>query len=227
MDILNPAGGRRYLHARYVPDRAEDGAVRGVVALINDVTALHHATEALESALAARDDFIGFTTHELKTPLTVILGFADVLSRRYSELAATTIGEVADLLVQEAHRLNEIVENMLLLARTERGLGDEPVLLHRTAEKVLKTRRWRLPNRERELRVVGTPGLVSAPMGWLDQVIENLVSNAEKYGDDSAAIEVEICDEAISVSLHVRDRGRGVSEEDARQLFEPFFRAIH
>jgi signal transduction histidine kinase len=175
--------------------------------------------------LAAREDFIGFTTHELKTPLTVILGFADVLSRRANELPSSTVAEVAELLLQEARRLEEIVENMLLLARSERGPADEPVLLHRIAETVLKNRHWRLPTRERQLLVVGTPGLVSAPTGWTDQVIENLVSNAEKYGDPESPIEVEIRDEGIAVSLTVRDRGRGITADEEKQLFEPFFRA--
>ncbi len=225
MDILNPAGGRRYLHARYVPDIAADGSVRGCVALINDVTGVREATARLESALAARDDFIGFTTHELKTPLTVILGFADVLARRSEELGTNTVREVAELLHQEARRLDEIVENMLVLARADRAASDEPVLLHRSLARVLNSRRWRNHRQEHRFDVSGHPGLVLSPPGWIEQVLENFVSNAEKYGDEDAPIEVEVAAEPAAVCVRVLDRGRGVSEEQAAQLFEPFFRA--
>ena len=225
MDILNPAGGRRYLQARYMPDIAADGSVRGVVALINDVTALHHATAALEVALAAKDDFVGFTTHELKTPLTVIIGFANVLARRAAELDAEALTEIGQSLDQEGRRLEEIVENMLLLARAERGGTDEPALLHRSAEKVLKTRRWRPEARPRSFRVTGSPGITVAPGGWLEHVIENLLSNAEKYSEPSAPIDVEVAADGEFARLTVLDRGRGVTAEESARLFEPFFRA--
>jgi signal transduction histidine kinase len=225
MDIAKPSGGRRYLHARYVPDIAGDGSVRGVVALINDVSGVREATARLEAALAARDDFIGFTTHELKTPLTVILGFADVLARRSEELGPTTVREVSELLHREARRLDEIVENMLTLARADRGGTDEPALVHRVAERVLNSRRWRNPGQGYTFQVSGRPGLVMAPSGWIEHVIENLLTNAEKYGDEDQAIEVEVEAGPATVALRVLDRGRGISEEQAADLFEPFFRA--
>jgi PAS domain S-box-containing protein len=224
MDILNPAGGRRYLHARYIPDVAADGSIRGCVALINDVTGVREGTTRLEAALAARDDFVGFTTHELKTPLTVILGFADVLARRSEELGTNTVREIAELLLQDARRLDEIVENMLMLARADRGASDEPALVHRAAAKALNSRRWRMPGQQHSLAVIGEPGLVLAPVGWIETVIDNLVSNAEKYGDGSK-IEVSVEAEPGHVCLRVMDRGRGVSEEQAAEVFEPFFRA--
>jgi|GEM_PF-6362876 len=225
MDILNLDGGRRFLSARYVPDLAPDGTVRGVVALVNDVTALHETNERLQAALAAREDFIGFTTHELKTPLTVILGFADVLARRASELETETVADISRLLHQEARRLEEIIENMLQLARADTTTADEPALLHRCAEKVFNSRRWRIEERPREFRVAGQPRLVIAASGWLEHVIENLLSNAEKYSDPETAIELEVADEGSSVRVSVLDRGRGVSEDQAASLFEPFFRA--
>ena len=225
MDILNPAGGRRHLHAQYVPDRREDGSVRGVVALINDVTPLHQATESLEAALAAKDDFVGFTTHELKTPLTVLLGLSNVLARRAATLSASDLEEIGASMEREARRLEETVENMLLLARAERGNADEPALLHRCVEQLLHSRRWRPAERPWTLGVSGTPGVVLAPAGWLQHLVENLVSNAEKYSPEQSPIEVEVKEEEGAVVLLVNDRGRGVSESEAESLFEPFFRS--
>lgn len=225
MDIFNPSGGRRYLHAQYVPDRRTDGSVRGVVALINDVTALHQATESLEAALAARDDFVAFTTHELKTPLTVILGLANVLARRAGELAAEDLREVGASMEREARRLEDTVENMLLLARAERGDADEPALLHRCVEQLLGSRAWQPTARRWKFEVNGAPGVTLAPAGWLQHLVENLVSNAEKYSPPETEIEVTVRERGNSVELTVSDRGRGITEEDSERLFEPFFRS--
>lgn len=225
MDIFNPSGGRRYLHAQYVPDRRVDGSVQGVVALINDVTALQQATESLEAALAAKDDFVAFTTHELKTPLTVILGLANVLARRASSLSAGDLEEIGASMEREARRLEETVENMLLLARAERGDADEPALLHRCVEQLLNSRNWRPQGRRWTFEVVGRPGVTLAPAGWLQHLVENLVSNAEKYSPDETDIEIEVQDRGKAVELTVRDRGRGVTEEESSRLFEPFFRS--
>ncbi len=181
--------------------------------------------ERLQSALVAKDDFIGFTTHELKTPLTVLLGFADVLRRRAADLGPEKIAEVADDLLNEAQRLEEIVENMLLLARAEHGSADEPALVRRIVDEVLRQRRWRHPGRPVSTQSVGESQLVSAPAGWIDQVLENLISNAEKYSDPTSLIEIEVRTTASFVTTRVLDRGRGTSEELARDVFEPFFRA--
>lgn len=225
MDVFNPEGGRRYLHAQYVPDLREDGTVRGVVALINDVTALQHATESLEAALAAKDDFVGFTTHELKTPLTVLIGLSNILSRRADTLTAPELQEIGTSMERESRRLEETVENMLLLARAERGTSDEPALLHRHAQQLLHSRKWLSRNRPWTLEVHGEPGVTVAPAGWLQHLIENLVSNAEKYSPEESLIEVEVWERSPFVELLVKDRGRGISEEDMEHLFEPFFRS--
>ena len=132
--------------------------------------------------------------------------------------------EIAELLHHEARRLDEIVENMLLLARGELGSTDEPALLHRCAEKVLSTRRWRVPSRPRAFRVVGQPGLVFAPTGWLEQVVENLVSNAGKYSEPTPRSNSRSGGRKLR-RLSVIDRGRGITDDQATTLFEPFFRA--
>lgn len=222
-----------------------DGSVEGVLTLVgvgeenaedrelmNEVCGRVRAAferarllERLKAALSAKDDFIGFTTHELKTPLTVLLGFADVLKRRAAALGPEKIAEVADDLLVEARRLEEIVENMLLLARSERGTADEPALVRRVADEVIKTRHWRYPDRPILKNFRGENQLVSAPAGWIDQVLENLLSNAEKYSDPKSPIEIEVTTTSRFVTTRVLDRGRGVTEELCREVFEPFFRA--
>jgi len=66
---------------------------------------------------------------------------------------------------------------------------------------------------------------VLAPLGWIEQVVENLLSNAEKYSPPGSPIEIDVHTQPGWVIVRVLDRGRGISEEDAREVFEPFFRA--
>ncbi|HEX6031986.1 MAG TPA: PAS domain-containing protein [Tepidiformaceae bacterium] len=179
----------------------------------------------LQEALEAKDSFIGFVSHELKTPLTALLGFSDVLARRIDQIDPDTTREVALLLVNEARRLDEIIENLLMLARGERGAEDEPVLIRRIVPSVVRNHRWRYGAREVKFDAGGEIGPVLAPQGWIEQVVENLLSNAEKYSPPGTPIEVDVHTEPGWVIVHVLDRGRGISEEDAREVFEPFFRA--
>jgi signal transduction histidine kinase len=179
----------------------------------------------LQDALEAKDSFIGFVSHELKTPLTALLGFSDVLARRIDQIDADTTREIAALLVNETRRLDEIIENLLMLARGERGAEDEPVLIRRIVPSVVRNHRWRFGAREVKLNAEGEIGAVPAPMGWIEQVVENLLSNAEKYSPPGSPIEIDVHTEPGWVIVRVLDRGRGISEEDAREVFEPFFRA--
>ena len=181
--------------------------------------------ERLQLALAAKDDFIGFVSHELRTPLTVLLGFAHVLARRSIELAPENVAEIAGSLVREAVRLQEIIDNMLLLARSERETSDEPVLVHRLVVEVAKNRSLRNPAHTINVHADGDPPPVLAPAGWIGQLIENLLSNAEKYSPPGTPIDIEVVSDGATVTTFFHDRGRGITEQQSREVFEPFFRA--
>jgi signal transduction histidine kinase len=135
---------------------------------------------------------------------------------------------VAGDIAESAEVLNDLLEGMLLLARLDRhevGQLREPVLLHRVAADVVE--RWR--ERERRaafvLEVDDRTAIVDVQRTWLERIIENLVSNAAKYGGRGATITVLVDRTPGMARLRVLDDGPGLGGVDAARLFEPFYRA--
>ncbi len=176
-------------------------------------------------ALSAKDEFFGFVSHEMKTPLTTVVGVADVLSRRYGELDEAQRQDAIALVRRDSLRLEQIIANMLTLARSERQTGEEPALVQHVIAGAVATHRQRHPLREVEVEVEPRLTPVLAPGGWIDRVVENLLSNAEKYSEPGAPIRIEAAPAVGTIEVRVLDRGRGISPEQMRDVFEPFFRA--
>ncbi len=179
----------------------------------------------LGQALAAKDEFFGFVSHELRTPLTTVMGVSDVLSKRYADLDETDRREALALIHRDSRRLDEIIANMLTLARSERETGDEPVLVQHIIASTVAVHLQRHPDRAIEVHAPGGLPPVLSPAGWLDRVLENLITNAEKYSPAGLPIEVEAALRRGKVEVRVLDRGRGITPAQMAEVFEPFFRA--
>jgi signal transduction histidine kinase len=184
------------------------------------------ATEqSLREALAAKDQFLSVISHELKSPLTVVLGNAWALANRIEGLSREQIRETSREIYTESVRLNRIVENLLLLARVERAGELELETVH--IEDVIR-------------QVIGLPEAASghviefipaeqeltarANSVALRQVIENLLSNARKYSPEGSTITVRLFRDGNAAVVTVSDRGRGIPEAAIPHLFEPFYR---
>ena len=180
----------------------------------------------LLQANEAKDEFLGLLSHELRTPITTIYGGARVLQTRADRLDAGKKARILSDIAQEAERLSSMVENLLALARVElaNDIPTEPVLARRVIQKTVTSFRQRHSGREIELSVHGEPELVTAQPTYLDQVVRNLISNADKYSPEGTQIEVRlrVMDEGIEVL--VLDRGPGIDESQAEQIFERFYR---
>jgi PAS domain S-box-containing protein len=188
---------------------------------------LRENAEELRRANSAKDEFLGLVSHELRTPLTSVRGNAEILVRSYGLIDDESRRRALQDIVAEGERLQRIIDNLLLLARMEQGyqLPDEPLLVIRVVEEVIARHRQLNPIRHFELKASNRARPVSFPIGYLDQVIENLVSNAEKYSPSDEPITIEVERDDKQVSVRVLDRGSGISAGDAAQLFEPFFRS--
>jgi PAS domain S-box-containing protein len=208
--------------------RLLDANVRSRADLQRANAQLEATADELRTANAAKDEFLSLVSHELKTPLTTIRGNAEVLSRGGERLDdETRSGALADILA-ESERLHRIIENLLLLARAERGqdLQSEPLLVIRVVNRVLARHRKRYPGRVFEVLEHGDPRPVVFSEDFLEQVFENLVSNAEKYSPSDQPILVEFRREPHEVQLRVLDRGIGIDEAEQPRLFTPFYRSL-
>lgn len=182
--------------------------------------------ERLREANAVKDEFLGLLSHELRNPLTTVVGLSGVFDRRMQSLTAEDQRDAARLLHRDALRLQSLIDNLLLLTRLPQGeLESEPLLLHRLAEQAVKAFSEQFPDRVVALDAPAELPPVLAHEPWMLMVMANLLSNAQKYSPDDEPIDVIVAATGEFVSVSVLDRGAGLAAADCEHIFEPFFRA--
>lgn len=209
------------------PIRDRTGVVVGASKIARDITERRRAEEALRESMAIKTQFLSLVSHELRTPIAVILGNGHLLLRRAETLSREDRRQALTDITFEAERLQRIIENLLILTRAE-AQGDfelEFVKLERLAEAAVKGFRRRTP--DREVSFHAEPGLppVIGESTITTMVIENLLSNADKYSPAGEPIDVVVDRGAESVAVHILDRGIGLTEADVLSIFDPFYRS--
>lgn len=216
--LLPPGLPERIVSVNAGPVRAADGTILAGVAAYADVTGHVEAD-------VARDAFLGVLSHELRTPITSIVAAAEILGRRLAPDPVAS--EVASGLAEDAHRLYRIVENLLVLSRVERGADlrrDDPVLVHHIVRRVVGYASDRWPGRRFELVSPSTVSLVAGEDGYFEQILENLLSNAAKYGGEGRTVTVVVDEHEGQVRLRVLDEGPGFPPGREDRAFELFYR---
>jgi signal transduction histidine kinase len=206
--------------------KTDTGEVREWIGTTNDVENRHQA-EALERANAVKDEFVGLVSHELKTPVTTIIGNAELLQRLYERLDAESRNRALEDIRGEADRLQQLIDNMLALARLERGaqIELEPLVLPRIVDSVVESLRARVPGRPVIVESRSDDAIVVGSIPFVEQVLNNLLSNAVKYSPAGEPIEVHVERRNGEVTVDVLDRGAGIAPEESEQIFEPFYRS--
>jgi two-component system OmpR family sensor kinase len=182
-----------------------------------------HALDAATDRESQMRRFIADASHELRTPLTSIRGFAELARSGVDDDLPTLLRRVED----EASRMSSLVEDLLTLARLQAEddaapvLAREPVEVLTIALDVVDASALTHPDRHVELLFESSP-VVTGDANRIHRVLSNLVTNALKY--TSGDVEVGVSDGA-TVVLEVRDQGPGLSEADAKHVFERFYRA--
>jgi len=202
------------------PIHGPDGAIAGAVLTLGDVTRLREVHEQ-------REDLSRMISHDLRTPLGVILAQAKLIGRRAE--CPDAIRARADAIVTSAQRmtamLNDLVESALLEAGKLR-LDLEPVDLAAMARDL----RGRLAaaydgDRIRIDAATDVPK-VSADPARLERVLVNLFTNALKYSEAGSEVEVRVTGQGGEAIVEVEDRGPGIDPGDLPHLFERYFRAL-
>ena len=267
VDIEETAGEIAAGHLnRRVPERdprTEIGSLgRSLNTMLSQIETAFHKQEDSEAAAHRSEErmrrFVADASHELRTPVTAIRGFAEYyrqrggLVRRWDRdqeavqaanaseatgLMPDDVDRIMQRVEKEAARMGLLVEDLLLLARLDqqRPLARQPVDLLSLAADAVHDARLLAPARAIDLSVQpGAAFLVMGDEARLRQVIGNLMSNALTHTPDGTAIEISLStgtldpqagDHSPAVLLDVTDHGPGMTPEQARRVFERFYRA--
>lgn len=182
--------------------------------------------EGLRRLNQEKDQFLGMVSHELRTPITVVLGNASLLRRKSDELNDEQRAAALADIESEGQRMQGVVANMLRLSRPQQQEEPElePVLLSRLIQQSIRRHQARFPSPPVQFRESAPSSVVLGNEDYLGQVVENLLSNAAKYGSPSEPIEVEVRAAGDVVQVAVMDRGPGIVKARQSQIFEPFVR---
>ena len=198
--------------------------VRGVTI---DVTERRRAREQFEAAMKMQADFINFTSHQLRTPLTGIKWMLE-LALGEADGSADMRGFVTDSL-DASERLIVLVNDLLSVSRLEGGRMGTPTRcdVAQLVKDVVADVQPVVRKLDHQLSASGLDAehAVMGDAQMLRQVIQNLVSNAIKYTPPGGRIGVEVTNDGAEVLCAVTDTGIGVPEEARPRLFEKFFRA--
>ncbi len=192
----------------------------GAVLVLTDVTELHRLERV-------RRDFVANLSHELKTPLTSIQGFAETLIDGGVE-GADRQRQFLSRIHEHAVRLSRLTDDLLRLARMEGGRQQPltlPVDLGELIQGVLDSAKVKPGNRTLTYREAPGAGQIRTDPDLLAEILHNLVDNAVHYSGGEGRIEVEaaIADDDL-LCISVTDDGIGIPEEHQERIFERFYR---
>ncbi|MBN2575455.1 MAG: HAMP domain-containing histidine kinase [Deltaproteobacteria bacterium] len=176
-----------------------------------------------------KSDFIANVSHELKTPLSLIRMFGEMVAtgRHKGEKAAREYGGI---ITRESDRLSHLIDNVLDFSRIERGKSSYHFAegdLAEVVERALDVCRYRLEREKVKLVVAIEPSLPPVRMdaNEMTLVVLNLVDNAIKHAGDGGEVDVTVARAPGFVVLAVRDFGPGIAPEDHGRIFERFYRS--
>jgi signal transduction histidine kinase/CheY-like chemotaxis protein len=197
-------------------------AADGVVWTVRDVT----ERARLERA---KSEFVATASHELRSPLTSIKGFVELLERSPENMSARQ-REFIDIVLRSTDRLVELVNDLLDVARIEADsveINRRPIDMGEAVRDVAELMGPRFTAKEQQLGVYVAPALplAYADPGRIRQIIANLLTNAHTYTDKGGRIHVGVEADRAWVKIVVADSGVGMTPEERDHIFDRFYRA--
>jgi PAS domain S-box-containing protein len=184
----------------------------------------------MELTVQARDQFFAIASHELKTPLTTILGSAQLQVRRLARLeqVPTTEQQRAQTILNQALRLQRLINSLLDVTRLQDdrfALNLEPLDIVDLTRRLADELRPMLSHHQLAMRLPDAPVLIEGDRDRLEQVLQNLLQNAVKYSPGGGKIAVELDADPSEVRIAITDSGVGIPASEIPHIFERFYRA--
>jgi PAS domain S-box-containing protein len=232
--ILVPDGSVRWTHGAGRMFRDDAGRPVRMIGTGQDITENRRLEAERDQLLAEerragefRESFIDVISHELRTPITTILGLTQILARPGRSDDATTRSLLLDDVRAESERLHRLVEDLLVLSRVERGRLDpdlEPVEPRRLLQRVVDNEALDLPSIRIETRFEPDLPIVAGEATYVEQIVRNLLGNAAKYTPAGTNVVVSAGQVSGTVEVRVTDDGPGIPERSVQRAFELFYR---
>ena len=208
--------------AEHLDDRMAVPAYRELEPFADKIRSQH---EKILEAAKSRQDFTANISHELKTPLTAISGYAELIENRMIE------GEqeihIAQQIRHNADRLLSLINDIIRLSELdhrEMPRKFEQVNLYKLAEDTCKALRVNAQQRNITLTCIGTDTMQNGDRELLKELLENLIQNAVRYNRDGGWVRVRVSSENQHAVLMVTDNGIGIPREQQERVFERFYR---
>ena len=212
--------GEKYVNLLFAPFQDENDKPAGVIVVIQDITE-HVKLDNM------RKEFVADVSHELKTPITSIMGYADTLLE--SEYDKEMQVKFLEVISSEARRMAKLVTDLLTLSKydnkkitkeeTEFDLGD-------LTKKCIERLKFEIEKKNHQVECFVTANVppVHADKYGIERVILNIISNAIKYTPENGTIKVYVGFVYSDAYIKVIDNGIGIPEKDLSRIFERFYR---
>lgn len=201
-----------------------EGAVFFLLIITGAVFIYRAIKKQLKTSLQ-QQGFMMAITHELKTPIAVTKLNLETLQKR--KLEESQQQRLIQNTLQEANRLNALCNNMLLASQIEDGGYEttrEEIDLNVLVAACVQDFATRFPLRHYEADLI-KDAFIEGDELLLQMAVNNLIDNATKYSAKNAPVQVQLLEDDQFILLLVKDKGKGITEEDKRKVFDKFYRA--
>lgn len=226
-DLQRPGGSRLTVSVTYTPLYDDEERLVNIIVNVHDITRFREEEEI-------KSTFTSIISHELKTPVALIKGYAQTLARPDAAWDAETARQSLQVIEEEADRLESLINNLLDVSRIQASglrLDYADVNLERLARKVVDAYRTQTADHQLEVDFPAALPLVWGDEERLRQVLTNLVSNAIKYSPQGGLIRIggwleqpEGAADHTRVVLYIADQGIGIPTADLPKIFDRFYR---
>ncbi|KAF5031704.1 Alkaline phosphatase synthesis sensor protein PhoR [anaerobic digester metagenome] len=173
-----------------------------------------------------RSEFSANVSHELKTPLTTMIGFAEMIKEGLIT-DSDSIKKYCGMIHKEGLRLISLIEDIIRLSKIEEGIDGyeyNEVNLKETAEEVVNLLRHKAEDNNVTLTLKSEKVIMEANKNYISELLYNLVDNGIKYNKKGGKVDVEIFKRGVFINIVVKDTGTGIPEEHQLRVFERFYR---